>query len=275
MDRILITAISALLLLSACEAQKPSASATVPAKAQSLSEPALIGKVIDEVTKRPIQGALIYGHYATTSGTLAGGTKFGALIKSFEVVTDANGDFKLEAWSVTDAGGPNTAATIGNKFPVIAVWKPGYALEVQQLSGIAQFRSRSNVSGGGEVKISKDLVDWSAFPYELKPVSSELDRYDALNDASYPMMMAGECGWESYSRVLLAQHNELKNMIKQYVPNSHIDADGYIQSGRPRTNPHVEYLRRTSVDRLLKAYRDSGSDGVCANPNEVFKERIK
>jgi hypothetical protein len=269
--------LSSLFLLTACEAQKPGASgagasataaSATSAKPQSFSEPALIGKVIDEATKRPIEGALIYGHYATTSGTLVGGTKFGALIKSFEVVTDANGDFKLEAWSATEGGGANHSATIGNKFPVIAVWKPGYALEVQQLSGITQFRSRSNVSGGGSAKISKEVVDWSAFPYELKPVTSEIDRYDALNDASYPMMMAGECGWESYSRVLLAQHVEWKALLRRSFPSSELDADGYSlgRYNHPDRTLRASQSNRSALDKLMQKSKSISTAWTCKDP---------
>ena len=94
------------LSVAACEAQKPTSTAastpsatsaatpTPPLKAPQFSEPAVTGKIIDAQTKLPIQGALIYGFYATRGGgTLAGGSKFGEHVKSFETETDANGIF--------------------------------------------------------------------------------------------------------------------------------------------------------------------------------------
>jgi hypothetical protein len=248
------------LLTSACGAQKASSGGA------SYSEPALIGKVIDQETKKPIEGALIYGHYATSSGTLAGGSKFGEHVKSFEAVTDANGNFKLDAWSTDKkiSGQPN------GKFPLIAVWKPGYGLEIQNLNTIAEFRPRSFVQGVGETKVVNNTVDWTSIAFELKPAKTEIERYDATSNAGYPMMMIGDCGWEIYAKSLLALHNERKRMIVEYVKPTDIGADGYIKSGVARTQPHVEYISRTSVDNLLNQRNASSQNSQCLNPKTVF-----
>jgi hypothetical protein len=181
-----------LLLVTGCEAQKPVTNATISVtEGKPYSEPALVLKVIDQETKLPVAGALIYGHYATSTGTLAGGTRLGEFVKSFEAITDANGNVTLEAWTT---GERKVQGLPSGKFPVIAVYKPGYDLETQSLNSIREFRSRTNVSGGGKAVTTDATVDWTKYPFELRPLKTEKERYDALSNAGYPMMMVGECG---------------------------------------------------------------------------------
>jgi hypothetical protein len=260
-----LLALSSLALLGACEAQKP-ANVTQASIAPQYSEPALIGKIVDAETKRPIQGAFVYGHYATSQGSIGGGSKFGEHVKSFAVETDANGQFKLGAWNTGDrkiGGQPN------GKFPMIAIYKPGYALDIQNLNSISQWTAMSS-NGASKSAVTERGIDWTQFPYELAPAKTEKDRYAALSNAGYPMMMVGECGWELYSGLLLAMHVERKTMVKEFVAADRIDKDGYIKSGTARTQPHIEYLTRTVVDKLIERFDETPGSWRCANPRSIF-----
>jgi hypothetical protein len=282
----------ALALLSACATSNPGAGAAQRSSAEgrSYNEPAISGVVIDQNTKRPIQGALVYGHYLTTGGTLAGGTVPAELLKSFEVETDAQGRFTLPAWNT---GERKVVGAAQDRFPMIAVWKPGYALELQGLDSITRFSPRSTEGMSPEQANSDDFsvpitrppqteavyadptailapLDFTKRPFELRPISDELKRFNALRNSGVAMMSSGPCGWERYSKVLLAQHVELKAMVKQYVPLADIGTDGYIKEGRPRTNPHVEYLTRSNVDRLLKQFQQTSRTWACKDPRAVF-----
>jgi hypothetical protein len=251
--------------LTACEAQKPTPLA-LPGGTPQFSEPALIGKIVDAETKRPIQGAFVYGHYATSTGTLAGGSTFGEHVKSFSVETDANGQFKLDAWSTGDR---KIGGQANGKFPMIAVYKPGYVFAHQNLNSISQWTAMSS-NGASKATLTERGVDWTGFPYELTPAKTEKDRYFALSNSGVPMMMVGECGWELYSGLLLAMHDELKEFIARNVDPSNIDGDGYIKSGRPWPDVPFGNFNRTFVDRLKLDYAKNSSNWKCANPNQLL-----
>jgi hypothetical protein len=268
--------LSSLGLLSACEAQKPTAvaqNAAPIAEGRKYSEPALIGKVIDGETKLPLQGVVVYGHYATASGSLGGGTVPGELVKSFETETDVNGNFKLDAWDTGDRvvvkGEPR------GRFPAIALYKPGYDLEMQGLNSVREFYPRTSAKTVIKAEITDATVDWTKVPFEMRPLKTEKERYAALSNLNYPMRMAGECGWESYKRVYKAQHVEKKEMIKREVAQQDIDSNGYLRSGRPHPSNFVDYITLTGVDQLIRSYDQSQGKWNCANPKEVFSENKK
>ena len=272
--RALALSLSMTLLVSACEAQKPAANAAAVAVSQPnaaqgfrWSEPALIGKIVDAETGLPLRGAFVYGHYATSTGTRAGGTKFGEHVKSFAVETNADGIFKLEAW---DTGERLIQGERRGKFPLIAVYKPGYSADMQNLDSVRDFTTLSRVNVAVQPVITRTLVDWTNRPYELKPMKTERARYDALDLSSYPMMFAGECGWELYAGLLLAQHNELKDWYRRNFPSEALSGEGYPKSGtgwmwRPEFRTIAE-IYETSVDRILR----TNSSAMCAEPRKLF-----
>ena len=282
-------ALASFALLTACEAQKPlppeerafnkpqinvSEGTSKPranaGEPKTYSEPTVIGKIIDAETKLPIQGAMIYGFYATSSGTLAGGSKLGEHVKSFEVTTDANGQFKLEAWSTGErkvGGLPN------GKFPMLAIYKPGYQLWFDHMDSIKQYRPKSGVEGTEAVR-TETSIDWSAYPHRLTPAKTEAARYEALSNSGVPMMMVGACGWEAYAGTLLAQHDELKDWYRRNAPSEYLKADGYPNGAmaRPVALQRIDMVFESSVDRLLRIAKESGNTSKCADPRKVFQK---
>lgn len=267
--RALAFAFSATLLVSACNAQKPAptpASAGAPSK-PLFSEPAVRGKIVDAVTQQPIQGVIVYGFYATTGGgTLAGGSKFGQHVKSFETETDANGVFTLAAW---DTGTRPISGTMGNKFPMIGFYKPGYDLWADGLSSVAQYRPKSGIAGT-EVEIKDGVRDWTKFPHRLPPITNEADRYAALDNSARMMMFEGECGWEAYAKLLLVQHTEKKAWIKRVVPADMIDADGYGRDTYFHPDPMIRgYYNKTFYDKLIAEFKSKKNRWHCVDPTNL------
>jgi hypothetical protein len=266
--------LSSLGLLSACEAQKPTAvaqNAAPIAEGRKYSEPALIGKVIDGETKLPLQGVVVYGHYATASGSLGGGTVPGELVKSFETETDVNGNFKLDAWDTGDRvvvkGEPR------GRFPAIALYKPGYDLEMQGLNSVREFYPRTSAKTVIKAEITENTVDWTKVPFEMRPLKTEKERYTALSNLQYPMRMAGECGWESYSRVYLAQHSEWMRWYQNNIPHEYIDQQGYPKSSfRYDAIANMGVAKPTAVDTLIIKFQANPSGWKCADPKAVFKK---
>ncbi|MEQ1593656.1 MAG: hypothetical protein ABL985_01005 [Casimicrobium sp.] len=266
------------LVVSACNAQKPaptpvtaSSAAAAPSK-PLFSEPAVRGKIVDAVTQQPIQGVIVYGFYATTGGgTLAGGSKFGQHVKSFETETDASGVFMLPAW---DTGARVISGTMGNKFPMIGFYKPGYDLWYDNLSAVAQYRPKSGIAGT-EVEIKDGVRDWTKFPHRLPPITNEAERYAALDDSSRMMMFEGECGWEAYAKLLLVQHNEWKGILKLSFPPSELRADGYSkgQYNHPNLELRAYQTKMSTVDRLIRTTANRTSNSTCRDPNTVFSKR--
>jgi hypothetical protein len=274
-------AFSLALSVSAIEAQRPApspkAAANVATKiaatrdTRQYSEPALIGKVIDEETKLPLQGVIVYGHYATASGSLAGGDAPGELVRSFETETDANGVFKLDAWDTGDR--PDVKGEPRGRFPAMGFFKPGYDLQMLGLNSVREFRPRTFVKTLIKPEVMENTIDWTKVPFEMRPVKTEKERDTAISNLQYPMRTAGKCGWESYKRIYWAQHLEKKEMIKRLVAPTDINSDGYLKSGRPHPTNFLDFLTPTGVDQLIREYKTSPSKWGCANPLVVFFSR--
>lgn len=279
------------LCLSACNAQEPSptsksmpsspSSVSAPVGTPQFSEPAVRGKIVDAVTQQPIQGVMVYGFYATTGGgTLAGGSKFGQHVKSFETETDASGVFTLPAW---DTGTRVISGTMGNKFPMIGFYKPGYDLWADGLSSVAQYRPKSGIAGT-EVEIKDGVRDWTKFPHRLPPITNEADRYAALDNSARMLMFEGECGWEAYARLLLVQHVETINAKRRFIPvdrrkGDDMPMDAYplgIEYRKTHTQQFVTeveklLIRPAPLHRLRETFKATGSTWKCGNPEDLLR----
>jgi hypothetical protein len=155
-------------------------------------------------------------------------------------------------------------------------------LEMQGLRSITEFRSRSNVQGGGSAEIKKDergqaaSIDWTKYPFELKPLKTEKERYDAVRSVSDPMIMVGPCGWETYANVLLAQHNEWKRWYSVNVPRDQLNVEGYPKQSFPISQiAPFGGANPTAVDKLISDFIGRKLSSQCKDPNKVFTETTK
>ncbi|MCC7068709.1 MAG: hypothetical protein IT523_09660, partial [Burkholderiales bacterium] len=165
--RPLATATLCALAITACVAPRP----TAPQSAGPVSEPALLGRVIDHQTRQPIAGAFIYGHYASATGKLGGGSQFGELVRSFATQSDAQGYFQLDAW---DSGNRTIHGERRGMFPWITIWKPGYEVSMQGLNSIREwYPANRSASTSAKPKVTANAIDWRDSPTELKPVTTE------------------------------------------------------------------------------------------------------
>jgi hypothetical protein len=217
-------------MLSACNAQSPggsSATGTPPTAAAPLyREPAITGKIVDKHTLQPIAGVFVYGYYITFGGgTRAGGSRIGEAVRSFLTQTDVNGVWRLDAW---DTGTREIGGVMGTKFPVLTFYKPGYDLWSDQLIGIKQYRPKSD-DPDKKVTVHLDgTLDWTQFEHRMVAATTAGDRANALyNSQTLKMMAIGDCWWELNAPLLLAQHNEKKEILRREIPAKFLDADGY------------------------------------------------
>jgi hypothetical protein len=131
---------------------------------KKFSEPDLRGSVVDAKTKQLLQGVTVYGFYATSGGgALAGGSKFGEHVRSFEAETDANGMFYIAPW---DTGEKKISGKAGSKFPAIAMCKPGYDFWHSGYESIKGWSPTSTVPGS-DYTLKDNIYDWVKFPHEL------------------------------------------------------------------------------------------------------------
>jgi hypothetical protein len=233
----------------------------------SFDEPGLRGKLIDAETNQPVQGAVIYGYYATAEGSLGGGETIKEILRVFEVESDANGVFEIPAWKTTWS---ITRGEPRQRFPAIAIYKDGYKLDLQNLSKIADWVSQTKLPGSG--KRAGNVIDWTASPTQLKPTTTELERYNALKNSNYAYADVGECGWEQHVKLLVAQHGATKSWVRRNVPSDQIGANGYAKPTYFHPEPLLGGLwgNPTSVDSLRSAYARKPKASACANPNEIF-----
>jgi len=284
----LILACSLALLSSGCDAQStgsnPISNLIASFKKPRFSEPALRGKIVDEVSQQPIEGAAVYGYYATQRGSLGGGKGLVDVVRSFETQTDSSGQFELPAWNSGDKSIGGEAISL---FPMIMIYKPGYEVMHQNLKSIREWTSVNRIDGAKvEIKDNGALYDWTKFPHVLRPLEKaqqvgiakglplELLRYWALSDSSRGMMSVGECGWESYKSLLLIQHREWKDFIKRNVPDKYLDADGYGMGTFFHPNPRLGgFGNRSVLDSLIQRERSSGRAWKCQSPVLLVKEK--
>ena len=264
--RLFATATLCALAITACVAPR----ATAPQSAGPVSEPTLLGRVIDHQTRQPIAGAFIYGHYASATGKLGGGSRFGELVRSFATQSDAQGYFQLDAW---DSGNRTIHGERRGKFPAITIWKPGYEVSMQGLNSIREwYPANRSASTSAKPKVTANAIDWRDSPTELKPVTTEKDRYFHLTASGDPIMFDGECGWETYAPLLRAQHEEWRGILRRTFPPEHLKPDGTSKGtyNHPNLSLRANQSRRTAVDRLISAYLEDVSSWHCTNPLTVF-----
>lgn len=233
----------------------------------SFDEPGLRGKLIDAETSQPVQGAVVYGYYATAAGSLGGGETIKEILRVFEVESNAEGVFEVPAWKT------NWSITSGEprqRFPAIAIYKDGYKLDLQNLATIAHWVSQTKLQG--EPTRTGNVIDWTAVPVQLKPTKTELERYNALNNANYAYAEIGACGWEQHVKLLKAQHTATKSWVRRNVPSDQIGPNGYAKPTYFHPEPLLGGLwgNPTGVDNLRNAYARKPKASSCANPNEIF-----
>ncbi len=250
-----------------------------PGREQSVApfnEPGLRAKLIDKETKQPIEGAVIYGYYATQSGTQGGGKSLVQMVKSFETVSDKEGVFEFAPWQ---SGASKIEGQAISLFPMIMIYKPGYDMEYDTLKSLKQWRPKSQ--SGGEVKLievangaTSPTRDWTHLPFLMTPAKTERDRYAALNDSSVGIQFIGDCGWEAYSKTLLARHNAWKDWYVANVPRDQLTSEGYPKDSYKIGQVAVLGISNpTTVDMLLRNFESGRSSWKCANPVNSFAEK--
>jgi hypothetical protein len=229
-------------------------------------EPGLRGKLIDATTLKPVSGAIVYGYYATAEGSLAGGETIKRIPHVFEVESDANGVFDIPPWK------SDWAITRGEprqRFPSIAIYKDGYKLDLQNLSTIADWVSQTD-QAGAPVK-ANNVIDWTATPSKLKPVTTELERYNALNNSNAGYAEKGDCGWEQHSKLLWAQHVAWKAWLQRNVPAEGLDSRGYKKGSYSHPNRDLLLSHTSALDQMIETYSTKGTTWKCSSPTNLIK----
>ena len=235
------------------------------------SEPYVYGAVIDKITKKPIQGAIVYGYYATVTGSLGGGESISKYVHNFEAITDANGRFTLPAWGSSDFLDWGSAR---DNFPALAIYAPGYETYLKNFHTIRDW-SPNDASYALQSAPTKGFaLDWAAYPVELGPVKSEKSRFFEITNLGR-WRGGGKCAWETYARIIQVEHWEYKAWLKRNVPADGLDARGYKRSGYwiPGEAIPEAYPFSTYHDDLLTAFsqqQPTGGGWPCADPTKLL-----
>jgi hypothetical protein len=222
-----------LLGLTSCAPVIQGISDSLPPKEMRLKMPEFRHKVVDAETGKPIEGVFVYGFARLYRGSYVGGQRASMDVRHFELMTDANGEFTLPAWEKTVSfnGEPE------QQFPHMSMWKPGY--QYTQYSGGSLYGFAPNLPeavrsyyGGSWKDRGPALLDVRDRPTLLAPAKSLRERFDAYLDSGSqgaPLLMP--CGFNDYPRVLVAQHYEWKQLLRELVPPQALDEKGYVKSG--------------------------------------------
>lgn len=234
-----------------------------------INEPGIKGKVVDVETQAPIADVIVYGYYAAVEGSFAGGESVMKVVRSFETTTDANGVFELAPWN---PGRTFLRGTPRDQWPRIGFFKGGYRVVGDSLTSLRRWYPQGPQTGD---KVSQgNLDDLTARPQALTKAKNERERYEALRDASDSAMMTGPCGWEAYSKLLLAQHAEIKNWINRNIPADQLNAKGYAKPTYFHPEPLLGglYGNLSGAERVLERYSNGKDAWKCADPTIVFSK---
>jgi hypothetical protein len=239
--------------LSGCAPVLQMANNAIPPRELKLSMPEFRHKVVDAETKQPIKGLLVYGYAETYSGTIAGGNGTRQQVRTFEVLTDENGDFILPAWeqTVTAYGEPE------QRFPTIAMWKPGY--KYTQYSGGSLYGFAPNLPeavrsyyGGNWKDKGPAMLDVRDRPTLLPPAKTLRERFDAYLGSGTGASMRYPCGFNDFPRLLVVQHYEWKALISEIVPAAARLPSGEIRGDFRAADNYFDgqFGRDSSIERL-------------------------
>jgi hypothetical protein len=229
-------------------------------------EPELRGRIVDEQTQQAVPGVVVHGYYAVSEGSLAGGETIKAVLRVFEVETDANGVFVIPRWQREKQwmkGEPR------DRFPILSFYKDGYKNHTKGLRTLRDWSPANKVSTV-DVNPSGDVYDWTARPHLLVQATTERQRYDAIVDSNDSYASTSDCGWEQHAKLLLAQHVAKKGWILRNIPVQYIDADGYGKDTYFHSERHYDYFNRTAVDKLIQRAKQSPQAWMCSNPEKLF-----
>jgi hypothetical protein len=243
-------------------------SAVLAAPSSVVVEPAVTGQVVDGDTGKPLGGVAVFGYYATSDGSWGGGQVPSGTHRRFAVLTDMQGAFTLDAWTLPAL----PAGERRERFPVLAVFKPGYRARLVGMNSIASLLAPATPAKG--VAARPELMVAGVAPgnrVALTPASSAAERYIDLRAAGMAMDLGAPCAWETYAAALQLMHDELKALIRQTVPAIDLDDHGYLRSGRPHPLVNVDFLTRSLVDRLVLQHRSKPSTWACSDPSTLFR----
>lgn len=235
-----------------------------------INEPGIKGKVVDAETQVPIADVIVYGYYAAVEGSFAGGESVTHVVRSFETTTDANGVFELAPWN---PGRTFLQGAPRDQWPRIGFFKGGYRVVGDSLTTFRHWHPQGPQTGD---KVSQgDFDDLTARPQALTKAKNERERYDALRDANDSAMMTGPCGWEDYSKLLLATHNARKDWYRKNLDADQLDRDGYPKGNAqiPQEFRTISVVFESGVDRLLKSHKAPKNSWKCADPEVIFKDK--
>ena len=238
-------------------------------------EPALIGRVIDSATKKPLQGVSVFGYYYPQFAVKGNDGEVRTFsqpcsLHSFAAATDADGIFRLAAW----VGDPSTNDA-RKRGSIVVLYKAGYETTGQHPGHTV--RRWAPVHEGAPV-VTKDAIDWSKLPVEMQPVnpngavgnSVEAHRWGSINRSLMGYVPRGVCGWETYALYLVAAHNETKALIRAAVRQEDLDQAGYQKQSSKKPLDEIDYAERTFVDMLFAEHAKAPENWKCANPRQVL-----
>ncbi len=247
-------------LLTGCYPALSVTAELAPATEREYSAPSFTHRVIDAETKQPIKGVVVWGYFALREGATSpgGGTKGVNYIRTFEVVTDANGEYTIPAWK----SGPikSKLEPDDHAFPVIAMYKPAYRTVVYgegSMYAIGPNRPE-HVQGYGGGKASDKgppVLDLRGDPTALIPTKTLRERFDVYGDAgAIPTPMSYPCGFNDFPNKLVIRHYELKQLVQLLVPPNQITPDGYAKGGFFHPDNHINGLNEKSALERLSAW---------------------
>jgi hypothetical protein len=242
--------LSMFFTLSACSESKDAKG--------TFSDVAYEGQVLDARTKQALEGVHVYGYYALEE---AGSHQSfeGVVVHRFHTLSDAAGKYSTPAWTktVVKNGGRMGGGDYGVRYwPIMGFYKPGYELNANGYGGTGFTGIRNTVN-----------------PQMMKVIEGDdYKRFFELT-ASTRRMNLGECGWEIYAPLLVAQHVEYKQILKRAIPPEGLDAEGYPKSGfsdfrEDRLRGRVGH--KSARDELVSAYEKQKLGTTCANALDVL-----
>lgn len=181
------------------------------------SAEAIEARVIDAVTKKPLEGVVVTANWQLIEGTIGGSRPIGQL-KVMEAVTDKNGRFTFPAWGPVEV----SKGHLVSEDPQLLLFKSGY--HYQRLS--------NKYTSDRELRLRPiRRSDWTGKTIELQSFKGSKEKYakhlGSLNNDLYPLLGSEACDWKQIPQMLLALTQQSRAFRKLGIEALY-DVDVYL-----------------------------------------------
>jgi hypothetical protein len=202
------------------------------------SAEAIMAKVVDADTKKPIEGVIVTANWQLERGTVGGNVPVGQIMV-METVSDKDGKFTFPAWGPKWAFGGHLVI----KDPQLLLFKGGYEYRGLQNAVTTHYNKGSlrHSEWNGKTIEMKKFKDHSINVGANYSTSAYAENLSFLS-TSLTTIIENDCNWKKIPQILLALKTQAEIFRKNGIRESLVSAD-YIPTSKRQCGSPEEFFR--------------------------------